>query len=168
MKIRHSTYNDIPSIMSIIEQAQTAFKIAGIDQWQNHYPNIPTIENDIKLNESYVIEMDDKIVGTFVLSFRIEDTYNIIYDGEWLTHDAYAVIHRIAFDSSIKGKGYSKSIIELIEKMVINNNVYSIKIDTHEDNQIMRKMLSSTGFTHCGTILLRDGNKRLAFEKTLK
>ena len=63
-------------------------------------------------------------------------------------------------------------LLELDQKLVYiigtGNNVYSIKIDTHEDNQIMRKMLSSTGFTHCGTILLRDGNKRLAFEKTLK
>ena len=168
MEIRHSTYNDIESIMNIIRQAQAYFKLKGIDQWQNNYPNPTVIENDIQLNESYVILMDQKIVGTYVLSFRNESTYDIIYDGNWLTLDKYAVIHRIAFDQSIKGQGFSKNVLNYIYTQCIDKQIYSIKIDTHEDNSIMRKMLVSNGFIHCGTILLRDGNKRLAYEKRLK
>ncbi len=168
MEIRHSTYNDIESIMNIIKQAQAYFKSKGIDQWQNNYPNTSVIENDINLNESYVILMNQKIVGTYVLSFRNESTYDIIYDGSWLSNEKYAVIHRIAFDQSIKGQGLSKSVLESIYSQCINNKIVSIKIDTHEDNSVMRKMLVSNGFIHCGTILLRDGNKRLAYEKRLK
>lgn len=168
MEIRHSTYNDIESIMNIIKQAQAYFKSKGIDQWQNNYPNPSVIENDINLDESYVILMNQKIVGTYVLSFRNESTYDIIYDGNWLTLDKYAVIHRIAFNQSIKGQGLSKNVLDYIYTQCINNEIYSIKIDTHEDNSIMRKMLVSNGFIHCGTILLRDGNKRLAYEKRLK
>ena len=168
MEIRNSTNNDIDSIMSIIQQAQEYFKSSGIDQWQNNYPSTSVIENDIQLNESYVILMNYVIVGTFVLSFRNESTYDTIYDGEWLSNDKYAVIHRIAFDQSIKGQGLSKNVLELIYSICINHHVYSIKIDTHEDNKVMCNMLISNGFKHCGTIFLRDGNKRLAFEKLLK
>ena len=168
MEIRHSTYNDIESIMNIIKQAQAYFKSKGIDQWQNNYHNPSVIENDIQLNESYVILMNRKIVGTYVLSYRVESTYDIIYDGSWLTLDKYAVIHRIAFDQSIKGQGLSKNVLDYIYTQCINNEIYSIKIDTHEDNSVMRKMVVSNGFIHCGTILLRDGNKRLAYEKPLK
>ncbi len=168
MEIRHSTYDDIESIMNIIKQAQSYFKANGIDQWQNNYPNPIVIENDIQLNESYVILLNQKIVGTYVLSFRNESTYDIIYDGNWLTLDKYAVIHRIAFDQSIKGQGFSKNVLNYIYTQCIDNEIYSIKIDTHEDNSVMRKMLVSNGFMHCGTILLRDGNKRLAYEKRLK
>lgn len=168
MEIRHSTYNDIGSIMNIIKQAQAYFKSNGIDQWQNNYPNPSVIENDIKLNESYVILMNQRIVGTYVLSFRNESTYDIIYDGSWLSNEKYAVIHRIAFDQSIKGQGLSKRVLDSIYTQCINNRIVSIKIDTHEDNSVMRKMLVSNGFIPCGTILLRDGNKRLAYEKRLK
>lgn len=168
MEIRQSTYNDIESIMSIIKQAQEYFKSSGIDQWQNNYPNTSVIENDIRLNESYVILMNQKIVGTYVLSFRNENTYDIIYDGDWLSNDRYAVIHRIAFDQSIKGQGLSKNVLDIIYSICINHQVYSIKVDTHEDNKVMRKMLISNGFKHCGTIFLHDGNKRLAYEKRLK
>lgn len=167
MKIRHSNNQDIENIMNIIQQAQDYFKSMGINQWQNNYPNIPVIENDIRLNESYVIELDEKIVGTYVLSFRNEDTYDTIYDGNWLSTDKYAVIHRIAFDQSIKGKGYSRDVLNIIYAQCLKQEIVSIKIDTHEDNLIMRNMLVSNGFKHCGTIFLRDGNKRLAYEKRL-
>lgn len=168
MKIRHSNNQDIEVIMTIIKQAQDYFKSSGIDQWQNNYPNNQVIENDIRLNESYVIEMDEKIVGTYVLSFRNEDTYNTINDGAWLTNEKYAVVHRIAFDQSIKGKGYSREILNMISSQCIEQTIFSIKIDTHEDNLVMRNMLISNGFELCGTIFLRDGNKRLAYEKRLK
>lgn len=168
MKIRHSNNLDIENIMIIIKQAQDYFKSSGIDQWQNNYPNNQVIENDIRLNESYVIEMDEKIVGTYVLSFRNEDTYDTIYDGNWLSSDKYAVVHRIAFDQSIKGKGHSRKVLNLIYTQCINQHIFSIKIDTHEDNSVMRSMLISNGFELCGTIFLRDGNKRLAYEKRLK
>jgi len=168
MKTRLSNTSDIKSIMDIIKQAQSYFKQSGINQWQNNYPNDSVIENDIRLNESYVIEMDEKIVGTYVLSFRNEDTYDLIYEGSWLSNDKYAVIHRIAFDQGIKGKGLSKEVLDIIYSQCTSNQIFSIKIDTHEDNKVMKKMLVSNGFVHCGTIFLRDGNKRLAYEKSLK
>lgn len=168
MEVRQSTKNDISSIMNIINQAQASFKKHGINQWQNNYPNLSVIENDIELDESYVILMDNNIVGTFVLSFRIESSYNIIYDGAWLSNLAYAVIHRIAFDESIKGKGFSKFVLDHIYTLCLKHERYSIRIDTHEDNQIMRHMLVSNGFILCGTIFLIDGNKRLAYERLLK
>lgn len=168
MKIRLSTMNDISLIMDIIKQAQDNFKLIGINQWQNNYPNPSVIQNDIESNESYVIIINHKIVGTFVLSLRNESTYDIIYDGDWLSHEGYAVVHRIAFDNSVKGKGLSKSVLNYIYQQCTNHNVCSIKIDTHEDNIIMSNMLISNGFSKCGTIFLRDGNKRIAYEKLLK
>lgn len=167
MELRRSNKADIPSIMHIIHQAQAQFKDAGIDQWQNHYPNESTIRNDIDKGESFLVYHDNSIIGTFVLSFRNEDTYDHIYDGHWLSKDGYAVIHRIAIDNDFKGKGFATQIMMMIEEICLINKIFSIKIDTHEDNKVMRNMLIKNGFEYCGTILLRDGNKRFAYEKLL-
>jgi RimJ/RimL family protein N-acetyltransferase len=43
----------------------------------------------------------------------------------------------------------------------------SLRIDTHEGNVVMRRMLEKQGFTHCGTIYLANGDKRVAYEKVL-
>lgn len=167
MHFRLSLESDIPSIMIIIHQAQAYLKQAGIDQWQNHYPNEASILNDIQQGESYVVIYDHKIVGTFALSFRNESTYDTIYDGKWLSTQAYAVIHRIAVDNHFKGYGVSTKIINEVSTWCINNNIFSIKIDTHPDNHVMRNVLEKNGFINCGTIYLRDGNRRVAYEKLL-
>lgn len=167
MQIQYSKYSDIHMIMHIINQAQESFRTAGINQWQNGYPNESSIQNDINLGESFIILEGASIVGTFALSYRNESTYDILYDGKWLSNEQYAVIHRIAIENSHKGKGVSTLVFKEVEKWCLDKNIHSIKIDTHNDNLSMRKLLEKNGFSYCGIIYLVDGNKRLAYEKVL-
>lgn len=167
MEFRKSSKSDIATIMSIIKQAQSYFKKKGIDQWQNNYPNAETISNDIYRNESYVLLKDNKIVATAAISFDGEKTYDTIYDGQWLSNNEFAVIHRIAVDNSFKGSGLSSKIIKQAEQLCLDKGINSIKIDTHEENIPMQNLLKKNEFKYCGIIYLEDGNKRIAFEKTL-
>lgn len=167
MEFRKTVENDINNIMNIINQAQAYFKEQGIDQWQNNYPNVETIKNDIASENSYVLLKDNNIVATSAVSFDGEKTYDSIYEGEWITNNKYAVIHRIAVDNTYKGLGLSSQIIKNVEELCINKDVHSIKVDTHEENISMQKLLKKNQFQYCGIIYLEDGNKRIAFEKTL-
>ncbi|MCM8710326.1 GNAT family N-acetyltransferase [Clostridium sp. SYSU_GA19001] len=166
MQFRKTVEEDIISIMKIINAAQTYFKEQGIDQWQNGYPNYNSIENDINNGYSYVLDENDKIIGTAAVSFDGEKTYENIYNGAWITNEEYAVVHRIAVDSNYKGQGIASIIIKNIEDLCINKGVHSIKIDTHKENLSMQKLLQKNGFKYCGIIYLEDGNERIAFEKT--
>lgn len=167
MEFRKSNETDINNIMSIIKQAQTYFKEHGIDQWQNNYPNAETISNDVANNNSYVLLKDNKIVATVAVSFDGEKTYNSIYEGEWISKTEFAVIHRIAVDNTYKGLGLSSQIIKSVEKLCLSKAVCSIKVDTHEKNISMQKLLKKNNFQYCGIIYLEDGSKRIAFEKIL-
>ena len=168
MEFRKSKKSDLEQIMTIIKQAQAYFKEQGIDQWQNGYPNNETIESDINNKVSYVLIKDENIVATAAISFDKEETYDSIYDGEWLSNESYAVIHRIAVDNNLKGVGLASEIIKQVEELCIINNVHSIKIDTHEDNISMQNLLKKNDFIYCGKITLKDGAMRIAFEKILK
>lgn len=167
MELRKSSKSDVESIMKIIHQAQNYFKEHGIDQWQNNYLNEETILNDINNKYSYVLVKEDAVVGTAAISFDKENTYDVIYDGNWISNDEYAVIHRIAVDDKYKGLGLSSVILKNVEEMCANRKIKSIKIDTHEQNLSMQKFLKKSGFEYCGIIYLEDRSKRLAFEKTL-
>ncbi len=167
MKFRKAVEADINSIINIIEEAQTYFKENGIDQWQNNYPNIETVKNDISNENGYVLLKDNNIVGTAVVIFDGDKNYEFIYDGEWISNNEYAVIHRIAVDKNYKGLGLSSVIIKNIEEICLNNGIHSIKIDTHEENASMQKLLQKNRFQDCGIIYLEDKSKRIAFEKIL-
>lgn len=167
MRFRKAVKADIDRIISIIRQAQSYFKENEINQWQNNYPNAEIIEDDIIKENSYVLLKDNIIIATVALSFDGEKTYDVIYDGQWLSSGKYGVIHRIAVDAQYKGLGMTSAVIGKLEEICCQRNINSIKVDTHEKNLSMQKFLCKNGFLYCGIIYLEDNSKRIAFEKTL-
>ncbi|ASW43252.1 GNAT family N-acetyltransferase [Clostridium isatidis] len=167
MKLRKSKEKDIKDIMEIIKEAQAYLKEMKIDQWQNGYPNEEVIRKDILNGYSYVLTDKDKVIATVALSFDGEPTYNEIYEGSWLTDNEYAVIHRIAVTKEMKGKNIASIILKRIEEICKERFIKSIKIDTHEDNLSMQRLLKKNNFKYCGVIYLEGKVKRIAFEKEI-
>jgi ribosomal protein S18 acetylase RimI-like enzyme len=166
MKLVPSTLADVPTIMKIIGDAQRYLAHLKIDQWQDGYPTEEQIRLDIANNDSYVIIYESKLIGTTVFTFKNELAYNQL-EGEWLTQkDAtYGVIHRLAVDDDYRKTGLAKFVFDECEKMVAQNNIESLRIDTHRDNKGMQHMLKKRGYSYCGVIILESGDERLAFEK---
>ena len=158
---------DADGILKIIRQAQAYLKSRGIDQWQNNYPNLETIQKDIREQIGYVLVKDSLLLGTAAVSFDGERTYDRIYEGEWKSIQPYAVVHRIAVREEYKGQGLSSVMLEQIEEICLERGVHSIKVDTHEENLSMQKLLEKNGFAYCGVIYLEDHSKRIGFEKIL-
>ena len=166
--IRKTTIEDIPYVMNIIHDAQRYFKSVGIPQWQNGYPDENQILNDIQEDGSYVLEEDNQIIGTFFLTFKEESSYKKIYEGKWLNDEPYAAIHRIAIDSSLKGKGIASKLFSYGESIALSKGINNIRIDTHEYNLSMQKALKKNGFIRCGNIFLSDHSPRIGFQKIIK
>ena len=158
--IRHATMDDLPTILSLRDQAREIMRSYGNTyQWPDGYPRDDMFRKDIELGGSYVMANETgAIVGTFALLPSPEVTYNVIYDGQWLDNEPYHVIHRIA--STPDSHGVLDAVLDFSESQVSN-----IRIDTHEANIIMRKGLEKHGYKYCGIIHLLDGNERLAFQK---
>lgn len=166
MEIRKSNTHDIQSIMHLIQQAQNYFKNAGIDQWQDGYPNEQNILIDIEKNSSYVL-VNPNVIATMYFAIEDDPNYHMI-NGQWLTsQQPYAVIHRIVVDENYKGQNLAKVLLDYVIEDCQKNNVQSIRIDTHHDNQSMQRFLIKNGFELCGHITLESGAPRIAFEKLL-
>lgn len=159
---------DLPAILAVIEQAKAYLKSRGVDQWQNGYPNAEVIGADIARGRSYVLEWQGRVAGTVAVLPAPEKNYAAIYDGAWRGGEEYAVIHRIAVDGSLKGKGAAGEMLRRIEALCRGQRLGGIRVDTHERNASMRRLLQKTGFFHCGRILLEDGSARVAYEKLLE
>lgn len=165
MILRKSTKEDLYNIMKIINEGKEFLRKNNVEQWQNGYPNEEVILNDISNNESYVLEDNGEILGTTALSFRGERTYDNIYEGKWLSSGDYAVIHRIATSKVKKIKNVGQVILQKSEEICLSKGINNIKIDTHEDNKAMQRLLLKNDYIYCGIIFLLDGSKRIAFEK---
>ncbi len=171
MIIRKTELNDIELLMPIFDEARGTIAALGIDQWQNGYPSREVIENDIKKAQSYCVMADNgEAVGTFALIDDGEPTYDRIYGGKWQSGDGcdtYFAIHRVAISVKCRGQGISTQIMDFCAENARKSEKISLRIDTHEGNVVMRRMLEKHGFIHCGTIFLTDGARRVAYEKIL-
>ena len=166
MKIELSTKENLKDILNIINQAKIYMKENGINQWNEDYPKIESLENDILNKNSYVVKDDEKIIGTFVLIFGDEKSYQKI-EGAWKKNIPYGTLHRVAVNNNCKGKGVAGFILDFAEAMAKEKNVFSLRIDTHKDNISMRRFIEKSNFDFCGIIYVEDGTPRVAFEKTL-
>ena len=161
--IRKSTLADLPTILSLRDQAREIMRSFGnVYQWPDGYPRDDMFLKDIELGGSHVmLDETGTIAGTFAMLPSPEVTYNVIYDGQWLNEEPYQVIHRIA--STPDSHGILDALLDYCESRVSN-----IRIDTHEANFIMRKGLERHGYQYCGIIYLLDGNARLAYQKIIQ
>ena len=163
---RKAVIEDKNSIWNIIKQAILRRKADGSNQWQDGYPNLQTIENDIAKEIGFVLVDGETIIGYCAALINDEPEYAKII-GKWLTNDDFVVIHRIAIDENYLGKGLSGKIIEFVENLATEQNIFSVKVDTNFDNLAMMKIFEKRGYQYCGEVYFR-GSARRAYEKVLK
>ena len=169
MKIQLSTFEDIPAIIAIINDAKEYLASQKIDQWQNGYPNTEQVANDIKNNESYVVINDEnEVIATAMFTTNPEPTYKII-DGNWNIdeNEKYGVVHRMAIKKEFRKFGLATFMLHEFHQQLLKKNIKSLKIDTHEENFGMQAMIKKLGYTYCGIIYTNYHAKRLAFEKVI-
>ena len=166
MKLRLASITELDTIWNILQQAIAQRKRDGSDQWQNGYPNEQTVIDDIQKAIGYVLVDNNIIVAYAAIIFGIEPTY-IDIKGTWLSNKDCVVVHRVATSEDHKGKGIATKLFLLIESLCIENNVFSIKVDTNFDNIPMLRILEKLNYTYCGDIFF-NGASRMEFEKLLK
>ena len=130
--------------MKIIEEGRTLLREQGINQWQHGEPSREKIINDINEGISYVLEKSGEIVATAMLPSFDEDYER--YPTLWTANRSYLAIHRISTASDFRNQGIAHEFMKDIYLLAKSQNINFLRIDTHLNNNIMRKFLSNFGF----------------------
>ncbi|WP_018143498.1 GNAT family N-acetyltransferase [Alloscardovia criceti] len=169
--VRRSTYEDIPAIMEVVQQAKTQLKADGSSQWQNGYPNKYTFIADIDAESSYVLTVDGVVAGTAMISYGEEAGYSDLREGQWAypveEYGPYAVIHRVAVSAQHRGRKVVDKLFKELLRTMADEGITIVRIDTHRKNLRMQKVLSRIGFEYAGVITLDhdpEDPTRLSYE----
>ena len=165
MELRTAAPEDLGKIMELIDQAKAFLNRNGVDQWQNGYPDQTCIEEDIRKGRGYLCIQDQDVAGYVCIDFEGEPAYDTL-DGKWLSIQPYVAVHRLALDASVRGRGLASQVFEETERLARSKEIHSFKVDTDNDNQIMKHLLEKNGFQFCGTICF-DNSEKIAFEKLI-
>jgi len=156
--IRQAKGSDLPRLLEVYAAArQFMCRSGNPTQWENGYPQENLVRQDVDAGRLYAVVEKDRICGCFMLCDGPDATYSQIFDGRWGLDAPYGVIHRVAGDGSRRGI--------LASCVAFARQRYNhLRIDTHEANLPMQRALIAAGFTHRGTILLENGDPRLAYD----
>ena len=150
--IRRAKISEIPDILTICKACAVDMISNGIYQWNEHYPSATPFEKDIERNELFVLEVNEKIIGTVVISTLMDEEYVPI---NWLTQNSNNVyIHRLSVDPKFQGKGYARKLMDFAENYAQNKDFISVRLDTFSQNKRNQKFYEARGYQRLGDIFL--------------
>ena len=164
---RKAEETDIERIWQIIGQAKAQMQRLGSQQWDENYPAIEHIRQDIQDGNGYVICREDRVVAYGVISFDGEPVYKDI-EGKWSNDLPYVIVHRLAIADEMKRQGMAKQFMLQAEEVSRKKGVYNFRVDTKYDNAYMLRLIDTLGFKYCGEVYYRNNSARKAFEKTIR
>lgn len=166
--IRKAKTTDLDTIKSLTEACAVAMQEKGIYQWNEHYPSREKLALDIDLEELYVLEEQERIVGIIVLTSKMDEEYIPI---KWLTPGGNNLyIHRLATHPTVWGKGYGQKLMEYAETFALKNYFESVRLDTFSQNKRNQRFYESRGYHRLGNIYFPKQSEHpfFCYEKVIK
>ena len=160
-----ATKEQIKEVFSVFSAAINNMENQGIHQWDEIYPDLPTITGDIAKNQMYIGMIDGKIAVCFVLSEECDEEYK---NGKWQWPDSkFCVIHRLCVNPKFQNQGIATQTMEYIEKLCKEAGYDSIRLDCFTENPYSRKLYDKAGYSVVGYADWRKGRFELR-EKLIK
>ena len=146
--IRLAKILEIPDILNITQACAKSMIDQGIYQWNEYYPSKQAFENDVARKELYVLEENDEIIGTIVVSTLMDGEY---YPINWLTPNRNNVyIHRLAVHPKKQRKGYAQDLMNFAEDYARKGGFISVRLDTYSKNSRNNKFYQARGISSLG------------------
>ncbi len=156
--IRKAVLNDLNNIMIVIEDARKELKFNGLNQWNldNGYPASSDILKDIENQILFVYEEYLTIKGIIAIIPEIDPNYDL--DDFWPTNNQYISIHRMAVRTDSLKQGIASKMFVFAEQYALKHNISEIRIDTHNLNIKMKKLIEKHNYQYVGVIKLINSN----------
>ncbi len=154
MLIRKAEEKDIDAICDIYSDIHTFEEEGSVTiGWRRGiYPTRKTASDSIQRKDMFVMEDEEKVVGTAIINKTQVDTY---YKASWeydAGDDEVMVLHTLVISPYESKKGYGRAFVKFYEDYAIENNCRYLRMDTNEKNVNARALYRKLGYKEIGII----------------
>lgn len=149
--IRTAKPEETEQIMSLLRELALWFKSKNSDQWSHFLLDNAEeeIASSIQKQETYVLEQEGKLIGTFSV-LTVQNSWDKqIWGWESNSHSLY--VHRLAIRLKFQGRGLGKKVLNWIENQV-SGQVDFIRLDCVKNNDALNKFYLAAGFHFEGEV----------------
>lgn len=162
--VRKATMKDLPDVVALFQKAIYHMNAAGIDQWDDIYPDEATLAVDIKDEAMYLFAIDGEIAAVFVLNGKCDPEYA---SGCWKGHGlSFAVVHRLCVNPAFQRQGIGTRAMTAAEDIIKSTGIASVRLDAFSENPPALRLYHRLGYTRVGSMRFRKGQFYL-YEKIL-
>ena len=167
LNIRLATLNDLNDINLLFRKVVDDLdNIKKINMWNTVYP-FCEFEEDIKNQGMYLIENENKIIGSFTVT-EYDDPENHVIN--WASNNKkWFYLNRLVILPSEQGKGYAKIAMKFIEEYAIENNYEVVRLTVYKDNKYAIGLYEKFGFVKIeNSYLVIEDKVFIGFEKKVR
>ncbi|MBO0359437.1 GNAT family N-acetyltransferase [Hymenobacter sp. BT186] len=167
MLLRRATLSDVTAIMALVRRVVPLMNEAGNFQWSADYPNEAVFQEDIRLNQLWVAELDGRLAGIAALTNNAQDPEYA--QADWDPTEPAVVTHRLAVDPAAQGQGVAAALLQQAEVLARDWNLKTLRVDTNSENAATQRLFPKLGYRFAGEITLafRPGLRFFCYEKQL-
>lgn len=151
--IRKATIHDIDEIECLYDDLNDYLEEhENGPRWKKGvYPVRENAEEALGESTLYVAVIDEKIVGTFVLSRKQDEAYKEV---DWqIEYDVPVfVVGVLAVHPNYLGRGVAQSLLNYATVLGKECGIKAIRLDTYEENIPAAKLYEKCGFTYMGLL----------------
>ena len=166
MKIRQAELTDVAAAMSLVRRSVPLMRAAGNLQWDDVYPNADAFEEDVRLRQLWVAEVNGEVAGVAAITTDQSPEYA---DVGWDLKETAVVVHRLAVDPEFRGLGIAERLMSQAEVVARGWGIKVMRVDTNTRNLATQGLLPKLGYALAGEISLefRPGLRFFCYEKRL-
>jgi ribosomal protein S18 acetylase RimI-like enzyme len=166
MIIRLATLNDIEAIMNLVAGVIPVMQASGNFQWDHTYPNAEVFNNDVKLNQLWVADINGDIGGIIAITTDQNDAYA---DVGWDITESAIVTHRLAVSVNHRRLGIAEALLKQAEVVAQQRGIHILRIDTNSTNKATRILFPKLGYEFAGEVSFpfRPSLRFYCYEKSI-
>ncbi len=148
MDIVEAEMRDAPGVMKIIALCLAHMRDQGIEQWDEIYPDLKVIEDDVLAHTLFVIRADSQCVAAICLNEVQPEQYQGI---AWRCSRGRAlVIHRLCVHPDWQAHGLARRLMDFAETRAREHGYTSIRLDSYTGNPRALALYEKRGYTRVG------------------
>ncbi|WP_029038050.1 GNAT family N-acetyltransferase [Salinimicrobium xinjiangense] len=148
--IRPAQLEDLASIKKLTEACAQSMQEKGIFQWNEYYPSLEKLQEDISNEELFVLEEKAQLQGIIVLTPNMDKEYISV---DWLTPNKNNLyVHRLATNPRNWGSGKGRKLMDFAENFAREKGYSSVRLDTFSQNERNQKFYEVRGYKRLGNI----------------
>jgi GNAT superfamily N-acetyltransferase len=155
IEIRQANLVDITGLIDLVRACIANMQSQGIDQWDDVYPDLGTIQRDVDDGAAFIAIIAGAIAGMATLNAHQEPEYT---DVPWRFLGRPAVIHRLMVTPAAEGKGVARALIQFLETRGEGIGYDCIRLDVFAQNPRAVRFYELSLYHRAGQVRFRKGN----------